>query len=120
MLTLQHAGDGKGALCLLIYTHDRILDDQLLGSVEVSLDEINAHEQGITPRARGFQVVNKQRADCKSARVSMAVEVMTQTDIELWRHQRGAAVEEGPLEPAGVEEGVQAMEEEEVHEHVAS
>jgi len=113
-------GDGKGALCLLLYTHDRILDDQLLGSVEVPIDEVAAHEQGITPRARGFHVVNKQ-APCKGARLSMAVEVMSRTDLEVWQRQRGeAAVEEGPQEPAGAQDGVEAMEEEELLEHVAS
>lgn len=70
---------GGCTLCILIYTQDHISDDQLLGSVEVPVDEMDFHEPGLAPRARCFPVTNKQLShrEIAHARMSLAAEVMT-------------------------------------------
>mmetsp|Transcript_43899 Transcript_43899/g.64456 ORF Transcript_43899/g.64456 Transcript_43899/m.64456 type:complete len:1032 (-) Transcript_43899:352-3447(-) len=81
-LPFPEASD-ENTLCLIIYTFDNISTDQLLGSVQISVEQLPNHVMGKKAKYRVCDVLNRQlpRREMARARLSVCAEVWTLAQI---------------------------------------
>jgi hypothetical protein len=99
-------GSPSNTLCLLIYTHDGIAGDQLLGTCELPVEDLPRGKVGQRSRPQGVRVVNNQRAnrEIQHARVSLVAERWTREELVRSKDEDAGAGARGEQEEQAEEQ----------------